>query len=59
MAGAGGNERGFCCCSLMPPTERSESPVSDYSAAPRQNGVLSSLFPDPVHLDDVTTSSVC
>ncbi|KAK7808041.1 hypothetical protein U0070_000042 [Myodes glareolus] len=28
------------------------------NAAPRQTGVLSSLFPAPVHLDDVTTISV-
>lgn len=62
MAGArAGMKEAFAAvheCLPSCPSQRSESLVSDYSAAPRQNGVLSSLFPDPEHLDDVTTISV-
>ena len=38
--------------------KRSKSLVSDYSSAPRPNGVLHCLLPDLRYLGDVTASSV-
>ena len=45
-------------CPRAAAAERSESLVSDYSSAPRQNGVLHCLLPDLRYLDGVTASSV-